>query len=198
MNLKIKKLFIQSISIFLGFTFFGAGMAKLYFEHHYFGWIGPTWLIERLEEYQLGFYGQFIAVSQIFIGYLLISTRYKLIGSIMMIPLIGNTLMVTISMQWKGTPFVLAFLLGLNLLILWHYRDFFKPLLNESFEGNFKRIVNKKNNLGHLVWLCGLVLQYISIAISYHQIYLAMGTSFLGLLLSIFSFRVDKNQLKMK
>ena len=173
-------------------------MAKLYFEHHYFGWIGPAWLIERLEEYQLGFYGQFIAVSQIFIGYLLFTTRYKLIGSIMMIPLIGNTLMITISLQWKGTPFVLAFLLGLNFLILWHYRDLFKPLLNESFEGKFKRIATNKTNLGHLVWLCGLALQFISIAISFHQIYLAMSVSFLGLLLSIFSFRVDKNQLKMK
>jgi len=198
MNPTIKKTIIQGTAIFLGFTFFGAGMAKLYFEHQYFGWIGPTWLIERLEEYQLGFYGQFIAVSQIFIGYLLFTTRYKLIGSIMMIPLIGNTLMVTISMQWKGTPFVLSFLLGLNLLILWHYRDFFKPLLNESFGGNPQRIVNKKANLGHLVWVCGLALQYISIAISFHQIYVAMGVSFLGLLLSIFSFRVDKNLLKMK
>lgn len=193
---KIKNFILQSISVFLGFTFFGAGMAKLYFEHHYFGWIGPTWLIEKLEEYQLGLYGQFIAISQIFIGYFLFTTRYKLLGGIMMIPLIANTLMVTVSLHWKGTPYVLAFLLGLNILLLWHYRDFFKPMLNETFHGNFKRSERTRSNLGHLIWLCGLALQFLSIALSYHSIYLAMGTSFLGLLLSLFSFRIDKSQAK--
>lgn len=120
---RLPQLVVQLIAIFLGFTFWGAGMAKLFHNHQFFGWIGPVWLIEELEPYNLGFYGRFIAFSQIIIGYMLVTTRYKLLGSIMMIPMIGNILMVTISLDWRGTPYVLAFLLLLDLILLWQYRD---------------------------------------------------------------------------
>ncbi|MCS5490278.1 hypothetical protein [Algoriphagus limi] len=189
---KTKRTFLNLIAVFLGFTFFGAGMAKLYAEHQYFGWIGPTWLVEKLEEYGLGFYGQFIALSQILIGYLLITTRYKLLGSIMLIPMILNILMITISLEWKGTPFVLGGLLTLNLLILWHYRDFFAPLINEGKSGNQPKSRQKRTWKGHMVWTVGLALQFVSIAISFSSIWLAFGTSMIGIIISLLSFKVDK------
>jgi hypothetical protein len=52
---RIPHLIIAAIPIFLGVTFWGSGMAKLFFEHQFLGWIGPTWLIERLEPFGLGF-----------------------------------------------------------------------------------------------------------------------------------------------
>jgi hypothetical protein len=42
----------------------------------------------------------------------------------MMLPLIANILIVTISLQWQGTPYVFAFLLLMDLIILWQYKDF--------------------------------------------------------------------------
>lgn len=189
---KLPQLILLGISIFLGFTFWGAGMAKLFSEHQFFGWIGPVWLIEELEPYGLGFYGRFIAFSQIIIGYLLVTTRYKLLGSIMMLPLIGNILMVTISLQWRGTPIVLGFLLLLDLIILWHYRDFFRTLIDEGksrFDLKTRKIRTRN---GHLVWLAGLALQLFSIQVSYWNWMAACGIVLLGLLLSGLSFRVDR------
>lgn len=189
---KLSQLSLTGISVFLGFTFWGAGMAKLFHEHQFFGWIGPVWLIEELEPYGLGFYGRFIAFSQVCIGYLLVTTRYKLLGSIMMIPLIGNILMVTISLDWRGTPFVLAFLLLLNLILLWQYRDFFRPMIDEgkaSFDIK-KRAVRTRN--GHLVWLAGLCLQFVAIQVSYWNWLAACSVVLLGLLISGLSFKVDR------
>ncbi|SFT67041.1 hypothetical protein SAMN04489724_1511 [Algoriphagus locisalis] len=189
---RIPYLSIQAISVFLGFTFWGSGMAKLFYEHQFFGWIGPVWLIEELEPYGLGLYGKFIALSQITIGYMLVTIRYKLLGSIMMLPLIGNILMVTISLQWKGTPFVLGFLLLLDLILLWQYRDFFRPLIDEG-KSRFDikpRKIRTRN--GHLVWLAGLALQFFAIQVSYWNWPAACGVVLMGLLLSGLSFKVDR------
>lgn len=190
----MKRFLIPAISIFLGFTFYGAGMAKLFSDHAFFGWIGPVWLIENLEPHGLGFYGKFIALSQIIIGYMLFTTRFKLIGSIMMIPLIGNILMVTISLQWKGTPIVLAFLMLLNLILLWQYRDFFAPLVNENHLEPPVKKRKYKSWLGNGIWFSGLALQLFAISVSYYNWYLALAFSLLGIGLSILSFKVDRVQ----
>ncbi len=78
-------------------------MAKLYFEHLFIGWIGPPWLIERLAEFELGLYGQFIALSQVIIGFMLMTQRFRSLGAVMLLPMILNILMVTISQHWVGT-----------------------------------------------------------------------------------------------
>jgi hypothetical protein len=194
--MKLKTLIIQGISVFLGFTFWGSGMAKLFFEHKFFGWMGPVWLIDELSNYGLGFYGAFIAYSQVIIGYLLVTTRYKLLGSIMMLPLLANILMVTISLQWRGTPYVIGFFLMLNAILLWQYRDFFRPLIDE---GKSSAEINRRTPKtwpGHLVWLTGLGLQILAIGVSYYHWPLSLGISLTGLVISVMSFVVDKNQTK--
>lgn len=155
--------------------------------------MGPVWLIDELTKYDLGFYGAFIAYSQVVIGYLLVTTRYKLLGSIMMLPLLANILMVTISLQWRGTPYVICFFLILNMTLLWQYRDFFRPLIDE---GKSNADINRrtpKTWSGHLVWLTGLGLQILAIAVSYYHWPLSLGISLTGLVISFMSFRVDKN-----
>jgi len=187
----LPRIILMLISIFLGFTFWGSGMAKLFYEHRFFGWIGPVWLIERLEPYGLGFYGKFIALSQIAIGYMLITTRYKLLGSIMMLPLIGNILMVTISLDWSGTPYVLAFLLLLDLILLWQYRDFFRPLIDEGKSSYDVKSRPMRTRNGHLVWLASLALQFFAIQVSFWSWPIALVIVILGLIMSALSFRVD-------
>ncbi len=185
-------LILTGISIFIGFTFWGAGMAKLFHEHQFFGWIGPVWLIEELEPYGLGLYGRFIALSQICIGYMLVTTRYKLLGGIMMIPMIVNILMVTISLDWRGTPFVLALLLLLDVILLWQYRDFFRPLIDEGKSRIDIKVRSIRTRNGHLVWLAGLGLQLFAIQVSYWNWMVACLIVLLGLVLSGLSFRVDR------
>ena len=190
----MKKILIQGISIFLGFTFWGSGMAKLFFEHKFFGWMGPVWLIDELAKYDLGFYGAFIAYSQVVIGYLLVTTRYKLLGSIMMLPLLANILMVTFSLQWQGTPYIICFFLMLNAILLWQYRDFFRPLIDEGKSNADLNIRTPRTWSGHLVWLTGLGLQILSISVSYYHWQLSLGLSLMGLVISVLSFKADRVQ----
>ncbi len=191
----MKKIFPHLISIFLGFTFWGAGMVKLYAGHQFIGWIGPPWLVERLAEYELGLYAEFIAVCQITIGFMLMTTRYKLIGSIMMIPMILNILMVTISQHWAGTPYVLSVLFLMNLYLVWQYRDFFWPLIDEGKNAELIKVRKEKSSQGHLTWLAGWSLQLISIPISFQNLTFAFVTAGIGVLLAILSFKVDANSL---
>jgi hypothetical protein len=188
----MKKVVTISISAFLGFTFWGAGMVKMYAGHQFIGWIGPPWLVEQLEKYDLGLYAQFIAISQIVIGYMLLTTRFKLLGSIMLVPMLLNILMVTISQNWTGTPYVISALLMMNGCLLWQFRDYFLPLINESFSQSPYRTETKRTNIGHLVWISGLCLNLLSISVSYVEIQLAFYLSGAGVILGIMAFCVDR------
>ena len=178
-------------SIFLGFTFFGAGMAKLYVAHSYFGWIGPVWLEERLEPYQLAVYARFIAYSQVVIGYLLLTLRFRTLGAIMSVPLIINILMVTVSLQWQGTPFVVSVLLLMAIYLLWVDRDRLLPIIGlpSKWRGNY--IMTRK---GSLVWLAGLCLNLLSIKLSVFHIYAAWFVSMIGVGMSFWSLKMDRSQ----
>jgi hypothetical protein len=187
----MKKFLVQGTAAFLGFTFWGAGMVKLYSGHNFIQWIGPPWLVERLAEFDLGLFAQFIAICQIIIGFMLMTTRFKLLGSIMMIPMIVNILMVTISQNWRGTPYVLSVLLLMNLFILFQYRDYFSPILNETPERYPRRKKTRRTWLGHLVWLCGLALCFASIWVSYLQLPLAFVMAGFGVMVGVLSFKTD-------
>jgi hypothetical protein len=192
----MKNFLIQAISAFLGFTFWGAGMVKLYAGHQFIQWIGPPWLVEKLAEFDLGLYAQFIAISQILIGFMLMTTRFKLLGGIMLLPMILNILMVTISQNWAGTPYVLTVLLMMNVLLLVQFRDYFNPLLNETFDSTPARTGSQRTWTGHMVWLCGLGLNLLSILVSYFQLYLAFAFAGMGVFLGILAFRIDRYYLR--
>lgn len=187
----MNKLLPNLASLFLGFTFWTAGMVKLYAGHQFIGWIGPPWLVERLAEFELGLYAGFIAVCQISIGFMLLTTRYKLLGSIMMIPMILNILMVTISQGWRGTPYVLTILLAINLYLLWQFRDFFWPLVEEGENGGKLILRKEKSWQGHLTWLAGWGLQLISVSASFFNLPLAFCLAGIGVVIAVLSFRVD-------
>jgi uncharacterized membrane protein YphA (DoxX/SURF4 family) len=114
--------------IFLGLIFFSSGLAKL--THGLTpGLIGPVWLEERLAQYGLGLWAQFVAVSQVLIGALLLSQRFATLGAVMLVPMLTNILVITISLKWRGTPYVNAVLLVMNLFLLWADREHLKPLV---------------------------------------------------------------------
>lgn len=116
--------------IFLGFVFLGGGMSKLI--DGFPGLIGPVWLEEALAEYGLGFFARFVAYSQVFAGLLLITGRYAVMGAVVIFPIILNILIITISLEWRGTPFVAGFFLLMNIFLLYVDYDVFKVFLNRS------------------------------------------------------------------
>lgn len=85
--------------------------------------IGPHYLITKLAEYGLGLYGTFIAYSELGVGLLLLNKRLSTFGAVMAFPIWVNIFVVTVSLQWQGTPLQVAFFIVLNLVLLiwdWH------------------------------------------------------------------------------
>ncbi|MGD1960848.1 MAG: hypothetical protein ACFB2Y_18460 [Fulvivirga sp.] len=192
----MKKLFklstIRNLTcVFLGFTFFTSGMAKLYVDHAFIGFIGPVWLEDELSKFDLGMYARFIGYAQVVIGYLLLTIRYSTLGAIMLVPLAGNIFMVTVSMSWTGTPYVLAVLLVMNALVLWTDRKRLLPIV-----GADSNVVLREQTLkGVLVWLVSLILIMLSISISYLWQPIAYAMVVIGIGLAIWSFRLDRKSL---
>ncbi|WP_226389946.1 hypothetical protein [Penaeicola halotolerans] len=175
--------------IFLGFTFWSSGMAKLYFEHLFIGWIGPPWLIERLAEFELGLYGQFIALSQVIIGFMLMTQRFRSLGAVMLLPMILNILMVTISQHWVGTPYVLAVLLSMNIFLLLMEFPKFLPLILEG--RSFHSTAKPQTWKGHAVWLTGLTVSLLAVGLSYYALTWSYFLVGLGVLIAAISHRAD-------
>jgi hypothetical protein len=72
--------------VFLGIIFFSSGLAKL--THGLTpGVIGPVWLEERLAQYGLSMWAQFVAWSQVLVGALLLSQRFATLGAVMLVPI---------------------------------------------------------------------------------------------------------------
>ena len=119
---------VLATRVFLGLIFFSSGLAEL--THGLTpGLIGPVWLEERLAVYGLGLWAQFVAWSQVLIGALLLSQRFATLGAVMLVPMLTNILVVTISLQWRGTPYVNGVLLAMNVFLLWADRERLKPLV---------------------------------------------------------------------
>ncbi|MFN8344354.1 MAG: hypothetical protein U0X91_05100 [Spirosomataceae bacterium] len=105
------------IRLFLGYLFTSSGLCKLT-DGHFGQLIGPPLLIDQLTPHGLRGFAFFIAVSQVMSGALVLSQRYSVLGLIMLVPMNLGILAVTISQNWRGTPYVDAVFTLLNLLVL--------------------------------------------------------------------------------
>jgi len=116
------------IRLFLGYLFTSSGLCKLT-DGHFGQLIGPPLLIGQLTPHGLRTFGFFIAISQVMSGALVLTQRYSLAGLIMLVPMNLGILMVTISQNWQGTPYVDAVFTFLNLLALLYEWNTLKFLL---------------------------------------------------------------------
>jgi uncharacterized membrane protein YphA (DoxX/SURF4 family) len=116
------------IRLFLGYLFTSSGLCKLT-DGHFGQLIGPPLLIDQLTPHGLRTFGFFIAISQVMSGALVLTQRYSLVGLIMLVPMNLGILMVTISQNWQGTPYVDAVFTLLNLLALLYEWNTLKFLL---------------------------------------------------------------------
>ena len=94
--------------------------------------IGPVWLIDELSKYGLGLFGYFIAISQAMAGLILFFPRFRLLGSMLLLPMHLCITVVPISLGWQGTPIVNGVLLLMLLTLLYSERDRLKLLFLET------------------------------------------------------------------
>lgn len=107
---------VSVLRVFLGLILFPAGLAKLV--PHFPALIGPPWLERELAPYGLALFARFVAYSQVLVGLLLVSQRFATLGAIMALPMLLCIWVVTISLHWQGTPYVVFVLLLLNAWLL--------------------------------------------------------------------------------
>lgn len=192
--MRIIRLWRVGLMVFLGATFFTSGMAKLYAGQHFPGWIGPVWLIEKLQAYQLGMYAAFIALSQVVTGFLLLTRRFWLLGAIALMPMLLNILLITISQQWGATSYLIGVLLLMNLaLLLSEYPRLRVLWADEAYIPRLKSQV-QPTLAGHLLWSLGLVLVVAAVFVSYQALNLSYWLVGSGLLLAWLSPLADRRR----
>ena len=80
--------------------------------------------------YQTGGYWQFIGWAQLLAGFLLMTQRYAKLGALVNFPILLNVFVITISMDFGGTPLITGLMLAANLMLLiWHWGEL-KSLIN--------------------------------------------------------------------
>ncbi|MEP1385033.1 MAG: hypothetical protein ABJK64_14715 [Paraglaciecola sp.] len=94
--------FLTFFQVILGVIYFSAGLSKLI--SGFPNIIGTVWLIDELSKYGLGLFGYFIAIMQAVIGGLLLINRFRLIASLLLLPMHICIFIITILLGWKGTP----------------------------------------------------------------------------------------------
>jgi len=98
------------------------------------GVMGPVWLEQELTPYSLGMFARFIAWSEAIIGLCLLAKPTRVLGSIMMVPLLLNILAVVISMNWRGTPWVIMFFLSINTFLMAYHFPRWKPIIDVTMK----------------------------------------------------------------
>lgn len=185
--MNFKTFFLNGISIFLGIIFFTAGMAKLFYEHKFPDIIGPVWLEERLSTYGLGLFARFIAYSQVIVGFILLTLRYRTIGAIMLLPIVLSTLVTTVSLGWAGTPHILTIFLLLNLTLLAAEAPELLHLI--GFGTVCTLLAPTASPVKYsLIWLSGLILVLFSISMSSYSLVAAHLFNLAGIATALHSY----------
>ncbi len=93
--------------------------------------INSAWhMFETL--YQSGLYWKFIGLGQLIAGLLLMTQRYSKLGALMFLPIVSSVFVITISYDFRGTPFITGLMLLANImLVVWDW-DELKILLNRT------------------------------------------------------------------
>jgi hypothetical protein len=88
--------------------------------------------------YQTGLYWQFIGWAQLLAGFLLMTQRYAKLGALVNFPILLNVFVITISMEFGGTPFITGMMLLANaMLLIWHWGEL-KSLINLPYQAEPK------------------------------------------------------------
>ena len=84
--------------------------------------------------YQTGLYWQFIGWAQLLAGFLLMTQRFAKLGAVANLPIILNVFVITISMEFGGTPVITGLMLMANLLLIWWHWGELRSLINLPYQ----------------------------------------------------------------
>lgn len=187
------------IRFWLGIILLSAGVTKM-FHGHFIQLIGPPWMEGELEKYNLGLYSVFIAYSQIMIGFMLLVKRFATLGAVMAIPMFANILMITISLHWEGTPYVVAFFLLCNIYLLIYDYHKIKFLITDDSK-SIQHIPIKRNDTQlDILYIIGLIIILISVSIRelHEKIPKILAYIGLGSFVFVYGYGLWKNRILKK
>ncbi len=91
--------------------------------------MGPGYLFDALEPYQLKPFAVFIALIELLIGFCLLIRRFATLGALMLFSVLGSILVIVTSLSWQGTPWVVSVLLLMNIYLLYFDIEKLLPVL---------------------------------------------------------------------
>ncbi|UOR04118.1 DoxX family membrane protein [Hymenobacter aerilatus] len=124
----LRRLYVVGARLLLGALMLGGGLYKLS-DNHIPGLMGPPMDHAFLAQHSLEIFARFIGVAQLFIGLLLLTGRFALLGAVMLVPMWLNIIFLTWSQHWVGTPYLVTGFLVLTLGLLLHDYSRLKFLL---------------------------------------------------------------------
>lgn len=156
---------IMELRWFLGVLFVFSGLAKLI--HGFPNTIGPADLENMLAAYGLAVYARFIAISELGVGILLLTRRSATLGAFLLAPMLLNILVITISLHWRGTPYVVSGLLVMDAALLVYDRSRLWPLiLDRAGPLQMPRESAVRSQIGWLLLLAAMLIGLGSIRIA--------------------------------
>ncbi len=132
------RILIALLRVQVGLMFLILGLLRILV--HDLNWLTDqtslAYFIEALS--QIGFFGNFMGLFLIVTGFFLISQRFATLGSMLLIPILFNVLMKSLSLDIKEAIFMSALVFfNVILFILWDYEKI-KPIFNYDTAVRFK------------------------------------------------------------
>jgi len=119
---KFLRIFTTFTRVMLAIGFLPSGWKKVAYERFtILGIDDPVgFFFEAL--YRAGFYYRFIGIAQVTAAILLLIPRTALLGALVYFPIILNIFVITVAMNFRGTPFITGAMLLANVYLLcWDY-----------------------------------------------------------------------------
>lgn len=120
------------LRVILGLSFIYPSLPKIMGER--FTILGPENPVGYFFEcmYATGFYWNFLGYAQLITGLLLITQRWALAGALIFMPIIINIFVITVSIGFQGTPYIVFMMMmgGLGLLV-WDYKKL-RPIFEKD------------------------------------------------------------------
>jgi uncharacterized membrane protein YphA (DoxX/SURF4 family) len=146
-------LWVHGLRWMLGLLFAFSGLAKLI--PGFPNTMGPVNLEAALAPHGLALFARFVAVSEVAVGLLLLTRRFATLGAMMLFPMLLSILVATVSMQWRGTPYVNTVFLLLNLaLLLYDYPKWLPLLAPRTAQESLPAAL--KNRISHGWWMLAM------------------------------------------
>lgn len=147
----------------VGFAFFPSGLTKL---------LGNRFTVLSIDTpigyffeamYQTGFYWNFLGLSQIVAGILLMTQRFALLGALLFLAILTNIWIITISLSFTGTWVITSLMMmAVIVLLIWDHHKLM-PLLGYNKPMTVKNYPDPGRiwiNAGIIYTLCLLGLSW--------------------------------------